>query len=145
MLSLLQIISVVLAGIITGSAWAYTLEIHPALLKAPPRSSVDVFLPMFKHANRAQPLLGGALGIITLAVSILSGNWYWLMAGLAMQLIGPYTIFAMMPLNRRLMAPDADPNSQSLLADLKHWGKLHFVRTLINSVVFVALCYLLAR
>jgi len=145
MLYLLQIASLVLAGIIAGGAWAYTLEIHPALLKAPPRSSLDIFLPMFKHANRVQPLLGGTLGIITLVVSILSGNWYWLMAGLVMQLIGPYTIFGMMPLNRRLMAPDADPNSPALVADLKHWGKLHFVRTLINSVVFVTLCCLFAR
>lgn len=145
MLSFLQFASVILAGIITGSAWAYTLEIHPALLKAPPRSSLDVFLPMFKHANRMQPLLGGSLAVITLVVSLLSGSWYWFIAALVMQLIGPYTIFAMMPLNRRLMAPDADPNSPTTLADLKHWGKLHLVRTLINSAVFVALCYLLAQ
>lgn len=141
----LQLLAVVVAGIITGGAWAYTLEIHPALTEASPRSSLDVFTPMFQHANRMQPLLGGVVALLTLVVSFMTGNWIWFIAALIMQAIGPYTIFVLMPLNRRLMAEDADPDSPALLADLKSWGSLHLVRTLVNTVGFVLLCYLLAK
>ena len=142
---ILQLLAVIVAGIVTGGAWAYTLEIHPALIKAQPRSSLDVFTPMFHHANRIQPLLGGGIAVATLIVSFITGNWFWFIAALIMQVIGPYTIFVLMPLNRRLMAEDADPNSPALLADLKRWGGLHLVRTLTNTVSFVLLCYLLAN
>lgn len=142
---ILQLLAVFVAGIITGGAWAYTLEIHPALMKAQPTSSLDVFTPMFHHANRMQPLLGAVVAIVTLIISIMTGNWYWFIAALIMQVIGPYTIFVLMPINRRLMAEDADPKNPAIIADLKRWGGLHLVRTLINTVGFVLLCYLLAN
>ena len=145
LVELLQLLAVTVAGIIAGGAWAYTLEIHPALTKAPPRSSLDIFTPMFHHANRTQPLLGGVVALTTLIVSFMTGNWLWFLAALIMQSIGPYTIFMMMPLNRRLMAKDADPGSKVLIADLNRWGGLHLIRTLINTVSFVWLCYLLAN
>lgn len=145
LIEILQLLAVIIAGIITGGAWAYTLEIHPALIKAQPRSSLDVFTPMFNHANRMQPLLGATVAIIALIISLMTGNWFWFIAALIMQVIGPYTIFVLMPLNRRLMAKDADPNNPALISDLKLWGGLHLVRTLINTVGFVMLCYLLAN
>jgi hypothetical protein len=92
-----------------------------------------------------QPLLGGLVAVCTLIVSFMTGNWLWFIAALIQQIIGPYTIFVLMPLNRRLMAEDADPNNSALLADLKRWGGLHLVRTLINTISFVLLCYLLAN
>lgn len=144
LVEILQLLAVMVAGIITGGAWAYTLEIHPALTKAPPRSSLDVFTPMFHHANRMQPMLGAFVAVITLVISLMTGRWLWFIAALIMQVIGPYTIFILMPVNRRLMAEDADPNDPALLKDLKDWGGLHLVRTLINTVGFGLLCYLLA-
>jgi uncharacterized membrane protein len=142
---IMQLLAVIIAGIITGGAWAYTLEIHPALMKARPSSSLDVFSPMFHHANKMQPLLGTVVAIVTLIVSFMTGNWYWFVTALIMQIIGPYTIIVLMPLNRRLMAEDADPNSPALLEDLRRWGGLHLVRTLINTLGFVLLCNLLAN
>jgi uncharacterized membrane protein len=144
LIEMLQISAVLVAGVITGGAWAYTLEIHPALTEAPARSSLDVFTHMFNHANRIQPLLGGVVAVVTLVVSWMTGNWYWFLAALVIQAIGPYTIFVLMPLNRRLMAEDADPTSSTILADLKRWGGLHLVRTLVNTAAFGFLCYLLA-
>ena len=137
LVEILQLVSVVMAGIITGGAWAYNLEIHPALTKARPSSSLDVFTPMFNHANRTQPLLGSIVAIIALVISLKTGNWLWLVAALIMQTIAPYTIFVLMPLNRRLMAKDADPDSPALQADLKRWGGLHFVSLCeINGTIF---------
>ena len=141
---ILQLLAVIVAGIVTGGAWAYTLEIHPALTKAPPRSSLDVFTPMFRHANLMQPLLGGFVAVVTFIVSFMTGNWLWFIAALIMQVIGPYTIFVLMPVNRRLMAKDADPDSKTIIRDLNRWGGLHLVRTLVNTVGFVMLCYLLS-
>ena len=74
---------------------------------------------MFHHANRMQPLLGGGVAVVTLIISFLTGNWLWFIAALIIQVIGPYTIFVLMPINRRLMAEDANPQNPALLEDLK--------------------------
>lgn len=137
-----MLVSTVVAGIVAGGAWAYTLEVHPAMLKARPESSIDLFTPMFKHANVMQPILGVCVLLSCIAIGFLGGTWLWAGGAVVMQLIGPYTIFGMMPLNRRLMDTNADPQSAEIGADLKRWGALHLVRTLVNTGVFVFFCTL---
>lgn len=143
LIELLALVAVVTAGVIAGGAWAYTLEIHPAMLKISPKASLEIFTPMFKHANTVQPLMGGVVAVSALAISWLSGNWFWFAGAVVMQLVGPYTIFGMMPLNRRLMDADLENISAETLCDLKKWGLLHMARTLMNTAVFVFFCGLL--
>jgi predicted secreted protein len=57
---------------------------------------------------------------------------------LLLHLNGPYTLLFMMPINKRLMDKNVDPGSEKTAEDLKKWGKLHLVRTVLNGIIFLA-------
>ena len=67
----------------------------------------------------------------------------WLTAGAALGLVVPYTLVAIMPVNRRLLdrslAPDI-PETRHLLG---RWGHLHLPRTIAGIAAFLAMLSLL--
>ena len=59
------------------------------------------------------------------------------MAAVVLQLSGPYTIKTLMPVNNRIMADGADPESAQMVDDLSRWGGLHLPRRVIAGVIFI--------
>ncbi|MCP3928894.1 MAG: DUF1772 domain-containing protein [Bacteroidetes bacterium] len=122
-----------------GVALTATIVVHPILLLLKPSSAIEVFKPFFDKTHVIVLAMSIVVSLLALVVSIISGNWWWFIVTLFMHLNGPYTIFMMMPLNRRLMADEVDPESEQTKSDLKNWGYLHGVRTALNGAVFLAL------
>lgn len=126
-----------LTGAMFGTALTASIVVHPILTTVKRATAIEVFKPFFHKTHNVVLSLSIAISIIALIVSIMTGNWWWFIVSLLMHLNGPYTIFMMMPLNRRLMADDVDPESSETAADLKKWGSLHLVRTLMNGTIFL--------
>lgn len=42
-----------------------------------------------------------------------------------------------MPVNNRIMNKDSDINSDQMTKDLCNWGRLHFPRTVLATIIFV--------
>jgi uncharacterized membrane protein len=68
-----------------------------------------------------------------------SGDGWWLVGGLVLLANWPYTLLAIMPTNRKLMAiaPAAGPEVRLLLGK---WASLHAVRTALGfaaTVIFL--------
>lgn len=137
MLDLLEILILFIMGAQFGIALAASIIVHPALLAISRSSAIDIFRPFFNKTHTTVISLSIIVSLIALLISILTGNWWWFLISLLMHLNGPYTLYFMMPLNRRLMADDVDIDSPQTVEDLKFWGKLHGVRTLINGLVFL--------
>jgi len=73
---------------------------------------------------------------------LLSGNWWWLIGSVILQISGPYTILVLMPVNNRIMAEGADIDTDQMTRDLGSWGRLHLPRTLNAGAIFVLFAYL---
>ena len=101
-------------------------------------TAIEVFKPFFDKTHIWVLILSIIVTLLALAYSILTENWWWFGTSMLMHLNGPYTIVYMMPLNRRLMDPNVDPTSEQTANDIKKWGTLHLVRTLLNGVIFLA-------
>lgn len=124
-------------GAIFGTALTASIVVHPILTVVKRSTAIEVFKPFFDKTHVIVLVLSIIVSLLCLVASILSGNWSWFVISLIMHLNGPYTIFLMMPLNRRLMSKDVDPESEQTQKDLIKWGSLHAVRTIVNGLVFI--------
>lgn len=135
----LLIVSILLLmGAQFGIALTATVIVHPILLMAKKTTAIEVFKPFFDKTHIWVLILSIIVTLLALAYSILTENWWWFGTSMLMHLNGPYTIVYMMPLNRRLMDPNVDPTSEQTGNDIKKWGTLHLVRTILNGVIFLA-------
>lgn len=131
-----------ISALIFGYGFSASAVAHPAMLDAKIETAVDFFKPFFRRSNHTQLALSMLVWALAGGLSYLTGDWRWFITATVLQVSGPYTIFFIMPTNRRIMADGADPHSAQMTADLTKWGSLHFPRTLIAGGVFVFFAYL---
>ena len=136
------IINLTIMAMIFGYGAACTTVSYPAMMASPRKTAVEYFKPFFHKSAHLQLGLSLSVVAISLAISLLSGNWWWLGGAVFLQLTGPYTIFILMPVNNRIMAEGADMHSEQMTKDLGSWGRLHFPRTLNAGAIFVLFAYL---
>ena len=143
MTDLLILLILLLMGAQFGIALTATVIVHPILVMAKKITAIEVFKPFFDKTHIWVLVLSIIVTLLALAYSIMTGNWWWFGISMIMHLNGPYTIFFMMPLNRRLMDENVDPFSEQTAIDIKKWGGLHLIRTVLNGVIFIAFIILI--
>lgn len=116
---------------------------HPARMELGPALGVTSFAAMYKSAAKMQPLLAFLSLFGGVAAWLAGANALWLLNGLLMGSVFPYTIILMLPLNKELIDPGLDKNSPRAADLLQRWGHLHRYRTLIALVSFVIFLLLL--
>lgn len=137
MTDLLILLILLLMGAQFGIALTATVIVHPILVMAKKVTAIEVFKPFFDKTHIWVLVLSIIVTLLALAYSIMTGNWLWFGLSMLMHLNGPYTIFFMMPLNRRLMDENVDPLSEQTASDIQKWGGLHLVRTILNGLIFI--------
>ncbi|MGQ0593767.1 MAG: DUF1772 domain-containing protein [Gammaproteobacteria bacterium] len=65
-----------------------------------------------------------------------SGVW-WLIGGLLLGSVIPFTLLVIMPTNNRLVNPDLDKGSEFARQLLFRWGKLHVVRSVLSVLALI--------
>ncbi len=142
MTDILIVANLTLMAMVFGYGMASSAVSYPAMMASARATAVDYFKPFFHKSAHLQLGLSLAVVPVSLAISYLTGNWWWLIGSLILQISGPYTIFVLMPVNNRIMADGADIHSDQMTKDLGSWGRLHLPRTLIAGAVFVLFAYL---
>lgn len=142
MLPILMIIDLTLMALIFGYGFSATAISYPAMMASKRETAVDYFNPFFHKSAHSQLILSLAVIPVSLAISYFSGNWWWLIGSVVLQISGPYTIFVLMPVNNRIMKEGADIHSDQMTKDLGSWGKLHFPRTILAGAIFILFAYL---
>lgn len=142
MTEILIIIDLTLMAAIFGYGFSATAVSYPAMMASSRQSAIEYFSPFFHKSAHLQLVLSLVVIPVSLAISYLTGNWYWLIGSLILQVSGPYTIFVLMPVNNRIMQEEADIHSEQMTKDLGVWGKLHFPRTIWAAAIFILFAYL---
>ena len=141
---LIALLALTAAALFTGAAVYISVAEHPARLGLSDAPALAQWQPSYK---RAVPMQAG-LALVAAAL----GLWAWLEAGDARLLAGallilavvPFTLFVIMPTNKRMLgtAPDqAGPETRALLVK---WGGLHWVRNLLGLASVTAFAIALA-
>jgi hypothetical protein len=140
MLQMSQFLATFCAAIFAGAAIYISIAEHPARMLADTAAAAAQWAPSYKRATLMQAPLALISFISGVAAWLLGANEWWLIAGLLIGAVVPFTFVAIMPTNQRLLAPDRDLASAETRGLLERWGKLHAVRSalsLVATVLFV--------
>ena len=133
------------AGMFAGAAVYITAVEHPARLSCGTALALREFAPSYRRGTVMQ----ASLAVVGLLASIAA--WWqadrleFLIGGLLLGSVVPFTLMVIFPINHRLLAADLDADSAESRALLERWGTLHAVRTVLGTLAFGALVVSLAR
>ena len=133
-----MLLATVAAGLFAGAAVYVTAVEHPARVECGQRLAIKEFGPSYRRGAVMQGGLA-VVGLLSSAVAWYQGSGLgWLVGGLLLGALIPFTLVVIKPTNRRLLDPGLDSGSGEARELLSRWGRLHAVRTVVGVTVFVA-------
>lgn len=130
-------LALILAALFAGAALYINVAEHPARMKLDAGNAVAQWSPSYDRGYMMQATLAVLAGLAGLAAWWQLDGTLWLVGALLMLANWPWTLIAIMPVNRQLKASDGDA-----VAQLDRWARLHAVRTLLGFAAVV--CFAIA-
>jgi Anthrone oxygenase len=134
---LCETVALFASGIFTGAAVYITLVEHPARMECGTKLAATEFGPSYRRAAVMQASLAAIGFIAATAAWLMGASAWWLVGGLLLGSVIPFTLIAIMPTNTELKTPDLDKESERTLHLLTKWGRLHAVRSLLSWIAFL--------
>jgi len=121
-------LALIAAAAFAGAAIYVNVAEQPARLVLDDRAMLAQWKRSYDSASvmAGLALVACALGVIAF---FLSHDWRWLLGALLILAPWPWTIFVIMPVNRRLKATAPDAVQSDTRASVEHWGRLHAGRS----------------
>lgn len=126
--------ALVAATLFTGAALYISFVEHPARLGLADGPLLAQWQPSYKRALPIQAGLAIIGGIAGFAAWFMLGSWLWAAGALVLLANWPFTLFVIMPVNKRLQALHVDQAGAESRRLLLRWGRLHDVRGALGAV-----------
>ena len=137
-----EFIALFACALFTGAAVYITFIEHPARMQCGVEIAATEFAPSYRRATVMQATCA-ALGLLASFAAWLAGaNFRWLIAGVLLGSVIPFTMIAILPTNKRLLSPTLDRRLVEAERLLERWGRLHAVRSTLSAVSLLLFLYL---
>ena len=133
-IKILELIAVLSSAMFTGAAVYISFVEHPARMSCGTELAITEFIPSYRRATVMQASLALISFFSAILVGIILKEFIWILAGLIIGIVIPFTIFLMMPTNKALENESLDKSSLLARQLLTKWGKLHFVRSFLSFI-----------
>lgn len=141
---LLSIAALICATLFAGAALYISLVEHPARLELADAPLLTQWQPSYRRALPIQSGLAAVGGVLGLVVGYLSADWRWLAGSILLLGNWPFTLLAILPVNKQLMAMQEHEAGAASRAMLVQWGKLHNVRSALGAATMLLFAWALA-
>jgi Anthrone oxygenase len=122
------------AAIFFGAAFYVSFAEQPARLRLNDVAALTQWTPAYRRGFAMQATLAVVSGLLGLAAWLVHGGIYFIWGAVAILANWPYTLFAVMPVNRRLEAMSPATATGDTRKYLVRWGRLHAIRTLLGAL-----------
>ena len=141
---LIETLATFCAGLFAGAAIYITLVEHPARMQCGVDLAIKEFAPSYHRAAIMQASLAGVGFLAAVVVWLTRGPLWWLVGGVILVAVIPFTLIVVKPTNKKLLDPSLN-NSELASALFARWAKLHAVRTVLSVSSFLIFIQLLNR
>ena len=138
-----EFVAVLSCSLFTGASVYINLVEHPARMQCGVEIAATEFAPSYRRATVMQATCA-AFGLLSSIAAWLSGATFsWLVGGVLLGSVIPFTLIAILPTNKRLLSPTLDRRSAEAERLLTRWGRLHAVRSVLSGLALLLFLYLL--
>ena len=142
---MLELFATLAAGLFSGASIYINLVEHPARMQCGTALALAQWGPSYKKATVMQASLA-ALGFLSALGAWLQGSGgLWLIGGILLGLVIPFTLIVILPTNQKLLAPDLPTDSLDARQLLDRWARLHAVRSVLSLGSFLVFLFSLTR
>jgi hypothetical protein len=141
-----EFVSLLACALFTGAAVYVNLVEHPARMECGVELAATEFAPSYRRATVLQAACA-AVGLLASVAAWLAGSgFWWLVAGVLLGSVIPFTLIVILPTNKRLLSPELDRRSAEAERLLARWGRLHAVRSVLSGLALLLfLCLAIFR
>lgn len=132
MVAIIEFIAVLSCTLFTRAAIYINLVEHPARMGLDTKTAATVWAPSYKRATVMQASLAVLSFLAGATVWLVKGGVIWLSGAVAIGLVVPFSLIAIMPTNHQLMEPGRDLASDETRTLLEKWGRQHTVRSMLS-------------
>jgi hypothetical protein len=129
-------------ALFTGAAVYVTLVEHPVRLACSNEIAVTQWRPSYHRATVMQASLAVAGAIAGIAAWLHGEGCIWLLSGLILGSVVPFTLLIMWPTNQQLEDEALDLSSGKARSLLVRWGNLHAVRSALGLLALITMLFL---
>ena len=142
---ILELLATLSAGLFSGASIYVNLVEHPARIQCGTALAVAQWGPSYKRATVMQASLA-VVGFLSATGAWMRGaGGLWLIGGILLGLVIPFTLIVILPTNRKLLAPGIAKESLDARRLLDRWARLHAVRSVLSFASFLVFLFLLTR
>jgi hypothetical protein len=137
-----EFVAVLSCSLFTGASVYINLVEHPARMECGVEVAATEFSPSYRRATVMQATLA-ALGLVSSVAAWLAGaTFWWLVGGVMLGAVIPFTLLVILPTNKLLLSPTLDKRSVEAERLLARWGALHAVRSVLSGLALLLFLYL---
>jgi hypothetical protein len=100
------------------------------------------FAPSYRRATVMQATLAATSLLSSIAAWLAGAAFWWLVGGIVLGAVIPFTLIVILPTNKQLLNPALDKHSGQTGQLLVRWGRLHAVRSILSALALLLYLYL---
>jgi uncharacterized membrane protein len=140
-----EVAATVAAGLFSGAALYINFVEHPARMECGADLAVREFAPSYRRATIMQVSLA-IVGLLMATAAWMKGDSiWWLIGGVILIAVIPFTLVIILPTNHRLLEPSLAHDLELASKLLVRWGRLHAIRSILGLISFLIFALISSR